>query len=141
MSFRNGYVGVGDLAKYDEDGYYYIVDRKHDMIISGGLNIYPIEIEDVLYSHPDVRYTTVIGAPHEKWGEAVTAFVVPKHGKNCSSKELIEYCLKHLARYKVPKKVIISRELPMLSSGKVNKREVRKKYNEMLKNQSLSSSL
>lgn len=129
---REGFLGewfsTGDLAKQDEEGYFYIVDRKVDMIISGGENIYPAEIEEALYSNPKVSEATVIGVPDERWGESVKALLVLKEGKKATEEEIIEFCKTKLAGYKVPRSVTFLAELPKSSSGKILKRLIREEY-------------
>ncbi|MBI4774420.1 MAG: long-chain-fatty-acid--CoA ligase [Deltaproteobacteria bacterium] len=127
-AFRGEYLSVGDMATVDEEGYYYIVDRKHDMIISGGENIYPTEIDDVLSKHPKILQAAVIGVPDEKWGEAVKAVVVPKPGADVTEAEVIAYAKAHLAGYKCPKSVDFRDSLPTSPTGKILKREIRKIY-------------
>lgn len=129
---KEGFVGEwfasGDLAKQDQDGFFYIVDRKVDMIISGGENIYPAEVEEVLYSHPNILEAAVIGIPDDRWGEAVRALVVLKKGKSSTDKEIMQFCRKKLAGYKVPRSVGFLDELPKSTSGKILKRELRDPY-------------
>ncbi len=125
---RNGRLYTGDLATVDEEGFIYIVDRKKDMIISGGLNIYPREIEDVLFAHPAVLEAAVIGVPDEQWGESVRALVALKPGADCTESELIEHCKAYLASYKKPKSIEFVESLPRNPSGKVLKRALREKY-------------
>jgi len=127
-SIRDGWWYSGDLAQVDEDGYIYIVDRKKDMIVSGGANIYPREIEDVLYQHPAVLHAAVIGVPHEEWGEAVKAVVVLKEGMSATEEEIIEFCKKHLASFKKPSSVDFVDEMPMTVTGKISKKELRERY-------------
>lgn len=122
---ENGFFHTGDLVQYDEDGYFYIVDRKKDMIISGGENIYPVEIERVLYQHEAVQMCAVVGLPNEKWGEIGVACVVLKPDKQADEQGLLDFMIEHLARYKVPKKVLIIDELPISAVGKILKRELR----------------
>lgn len=129
-SFWNEYFTVGDLALQDEEGFYYIIDRKKDMLISGGVNIYPKEIENVLYYHPDILDVAVIGVPDPVWGETVKAIVVPKEGTNPSSQDIIAFCKDKLASYKKPKSVDFVKELPRTPSGKILKVELRLKYRE-----------
>ena len=119
---------TGDLARVDEDGYFYIVDRAKDMIVSGGLNVYPAEVENVIYSFPRVSQAAVIGLPHAVWGEMVVAMVVPKPGEAIGEEELRLFCRENLADYKCPKAVIFEKALPMSASGKVLKRSLREKY-------------
>ncbi|WP_027876559.1 long-chain-fatty-acid--CoA ligase [Meiothermus cerbereus] len=116
---------TGDMARMDEDGYFYIVDRKKDMIIAGGYNIYPREVEEVLFAHPGVAEAAVVGLPDEYRGETVAAFVVPKPGITLSSEELDKYCRENLAAYKVPRIYEIRSELPKTAVGKVLRRELR----------------
>ena len=121
----HGWHHTGDIGYKDEDGFVYIVDRKKDMIISGGLNVFPVEIERVIWSHPAVQDCAVIGVPDEKWGEAVKAVVEPKPGARVSEGELIALCKRELAGYKAPKTVEFREELPRSSVGKVLRRAVR----------------
>ncbi|WP_456273128.1 class I adenylate-forming enzyme family protein [Bacillus sp. AK031] len=127
-SFRDGYFTVGDMALQDEEGYYYIVDRKKDMLISGGVNIYPREIEEALYSHPGILDVAVIGIPDPVWGESVKAIVVPREGTALSEEEIINYCEGKIASYKKPKSVDFVKELPRNPSGKILKVELRSQY-------------
>lgn len=124
-AFHNGWLYTGDLAKRDEDGCYYIVGRKKDMIITGGENVYPLEVERHLLSHPDVNEVAIIGFPHEKWGEMVTAFVSIKSNKALSERDVIDYCCPKLAKYKIPKKVVFLAELPKTPVGKIDKKRLK----------------
>ncbi|MCL5266410.1 MAG: long-chain-fatty-acid--CoA ligase [Chloroflexi bacterium] len=128
QTVRDGWLYTGDMATVDEGGYIYIVDRKKDMIISGGENIYPREIEEVLYRHPAVLEAAVIGTPDERWGEAVKALVVLKSGATATEAEIIEHCKINLASYKKPKSVEFVESLPKTPTGKILKRELREKY-------------
>ena len=125
---RGGWFHTGDFARFDENKFIYIVDRKTDMIISGGKNIYPREIEEVLYRHEAVVEATVIGVPDDHWGESVKAVVVLKEGKEASEEEIISFCKDNLASYKKPKSVEFRKELPKNPSGKILKREIREEY-------------
>ncbi|MBW2093584.1 MAG: long-chain-fatty-acid--CoA ligase [Deltaproteobacteria bacterium] len=125
---RNGWLYTGDLAVVDSEGYVNIVDRKKDMIVTGGENVYSTEVENVLYSHPAVLEAAVIGIPDEKWGEAVHACVVLKDGMDVSEKDLIDFCKKDLARYKAPKSVEFLPALPRTGSGKIYKKGLSDKY-------------
>lgn len=125
---RNGWLHTGDLGRTDEDGYVYMVERKDDLIISGGVNVYPREIEEVLYGHPAVSEASVIGLPDEHWGEVVKAVIVPKHGAQVTEKEIIEFCGKNLAGFKKPKTVDFWTELPKSPQGKILKKDIRKHY-------------
>lgn len=127
-AFRGEYAAVGDMARIDEEGFYYIVDRKNDMIISGGENIYPTEIDDLLSKHPKIHQVAVIGVPHEKWGEAVKAVVILKPGEELTEAEVIAYTKEHLAGYKCPKSVDFVDSIPLNPMGKILKRELRIKY-------------
>lgn len=124
---RNGFFYTGDLARMDEDGYYYIVDRKKDMITSGGENIYPVEIEEVLHQHPDIDDAAVIGYPDERFVEIVMAVVQVKAGKSMSEEEVIAFCKAGLAMYKVPRKVSFDK-VPRNPTGKLLKTVLREKY-------------
>ncbi|WP_170985067.1 class I adenylate-forming enzyme family protein [Roseomonas sp. AR75] len=122
---RGDWFVTGDLARQDEEGYVYLVDRKNDMIISGGENIYPREVEEVILAHPAVAECGVAGAPHPYWGEAVTAFVVLRPGMSATSEELTGRCRDALSRYKVPKEIRFVPSLPRNSMGKVLRRELK----------------
>jgi acyl-CoA synthetase (AMP-forming)/AMP-acid ligase II len=128
LAFLGEYTSVGDMAMVDEEGYYFLVDRKNDMIISGGENIYPNEIDDLLSKHPKIFQAAVVGVPDEKWGEAVKAVVVLKAGEQMTESEVVAYCKAHLAGYKCPKTVEFWEALPLNPMGKILKREIRKKY-------------
>jgi acyl-CoA synthetase (AMP-forming)/AMP-acid ligase II len=112
----------------DEEGYIFIVDRRKDMIISGGENIYPREVEEVLYTHPSILEAAVIGVPDEQWGESVKAIVVLREGEGVSEQEIIDFCKKNMASYKKPKSVEFVDALPRNPVGKVLKKELREKY-------------
>ena len=123
---RDGWFQTGDIAKMDQDGYFYIVDRKKDMINVGGFKVYPREVEDVLFEHPDVREAGVVGIPDDFSGEAVKAFVVLKDpSKKVSEDEVIDFCQKRLSKFKAPKKVEFVQELPKTLIGKVLRRKLR----------------
>lgn len=124
----NGWVYTRDMATVDEDGYIYIVDRKSDMIISGGFNIYPSEVENVLYMHPAVYEAAVVSVPDEVWGESVKAVVVLKEGAKVTEDEIIAHCKENLASFKKPKSVDIVEQLPKTTTGKILRREVKAKY-------------
>ncbi len=125
---RDGWFFTGDLAVAYPDGYIAIVDRKKDMIISGGYNVYPREIEEVLYTHAAVRECAVIGVPDPKWGEAVKAIVSIKEGSATTPEELLEHCRELLASYKKPQSIELMGDLPKSPNGKILKRELKKKY-------------
>jgi fatty-acyl-CoA synthase len=122
---KEGWIHTGDLARKDEDGFHYIVGRKKDMIITGGENVYPLEIEHWLAAHPEVDEVAVIGLPDEKWGELVAAFIVQKHPQPLDEQELIAYCERKLGRYKIPKKFISLNELPKTHVGKIDKKRLK----------------
>lgn len=121
---EEGWFHTGDIVQYDDEWYFYVVDRKKDMFISGGENVYPTEIENVLYRRPEIQMCAVIGMPDEKWGEVGVACVVLKPGKEVSEKALLEYLRDNLARYKVPKRVVFLDSLPLSGMGKILKREL-----------------
>ncbi|HEY4238430.1 MAG TPA: AMP-binding protein [Kofleriaceae bacterium] len=122
---REGFFSVGDLGRVDADGYYFLESRKHDMVISGGVNIYPREIEDHLHTHPGILEAAVIGVPDPEWGETLRAYVVPRPGAELTEADVVDYCRQHLADYKRPRKVVFLGELPRNQTGKVLKRELR----------------
>jgi long-chain acyl-CoA synthetase len=122
QAIQDGWFYTGDLAMMDEEGYFYIVGRKKEMIIVGGFNVYPQEVEGVLYEYPSIKEAAVIGVPDLENGELVKAFVVPKEGKTINLEDLKEFCYEELTRYKVPKEFEIIDELPRNSVGKILKR-------------------
>jgi long-chain acyl-CoA synthetase len=125
---KNGWLYTGDLGRFDEDGYVYIVERKGDMIISGGVNVYPREIEEVLYRHPAVSEVSVIGVPDEHWGDVVKAVIVLKKGAQATEDEIKDFCAKNLAGFKKPKSIDFWEQLPRNPAGKILKKEIRKHY-------------
>jgi acyl-CoA synthetase (AMP-forming)/AMP-acid ligase II len=127
-TLRDGWLHTRDMGYMDEDGYIYLVDRKDDMIVSGGFNIYPKEVEDVLYSYPAVLEAAVFGVPDEKWGEAVKAVISVRSGMKVTEEEIIEHCRKHLASYKKPKSVDFIKELPKSPFGKIWRRKLKEPY-------------
>jgi fatty-acyl-CoA synthase/long-chain acyl-CoA synthetase len=127
-SMRDGYFSVGDVAYRDADGYYFICDRKIDMVISGGTNIYPAEVEACLHAHPAVQDVAVIGVPDDHWGESVKAVVVIQPGATVSGDELIDWCRGRIADYKRPRSVDFTDELPRDQAGKLLKRVIRQPY-------------
>ncbi|MEV5885806.1 long-chain fatty acid--CoA ligase [Streptomyces sp. NPDC052020] len=129
-SFTDGWFRSGDAARTDEDGYVYIVDRIKDMIISGGENVYPAEIEDLLLAHPDVAECAVIGVPDDKWGEVPRAVVVPRRGARPDPGGILASLAGRLAKYKIPKTLVIADELPRTASGKLLKSQVRRRYGD-----------
>jgi long-chain acyl-CoA synthetase len=127
-AFRDGWFHTGDLARIDADGYLYIIDRKKDMVVTGGYNVYSKEVEQVLAGHPDVADAAVVGVPDAVYGEAVAAFVQPRPGAQPSPEALVEHCRAHLAGYKKPRHVVFVEALPRNSLGKVLKDELRRTF-------------
>jgi fatty-acyl-CoA synthase/long-chain acyl-CoA synthetase len=125
---RGGFATVGDIAYRDADGFYYICDRKSDMIISGGMNIYPAEIEAALERHPDVADVAVFGIPSEEWGESVHAVMVPRHGSSPPPEAIVAFARERLAGYKIPRSVSFVAEIPRNGSGKILKRVLREPF-------------
>lgn len=125
LVLKEGWLYTGDIVQMDDRGYVYVVDRKKDMIISGGINIYPKEIEEWLVTHPGIAEAAVIGIPDEVHGEKVVAFIVPVPGSTLREKEVIDHCKRNFAGFKVPKKVILKEELPKSTIGKILKRVLR----------------
>ena len=121
---RDGWFHTGDMGRVDEEGYFFVVDRKKDLIIRGGYNVYPRELEEAFYEHPAVREAAVIGVPHESLGEEVAAVVALKDGADASPDELREWMKQRVAAYKYPRTVHIVDELPKGPTGKVLKREI-----------------
>jgi len=131
-SFRGEWFSAGDMAKCDEDGFYYIIDRKDNMIITGGEHAYPSEVQEIISTHPGVFDVAVIGLTHEKWGEQVTAVVVPKENAKVDEKMIVDYCRDKMAGYKRPKKVIFIKdeEMPRTATGKILHRKLRERFNK-----------
>jgi fatty-acyl-CoA synthase len=124
----DGWLHTGDMGYYDEEGYLYLIDRKKDMYISGGENVYPAEVEDAIMGFDRVGDVGVIGIPDEKWGEVGVAIVVPKPGQDVSEESVIEFCKGKLAKFKVPKKVLFTEELPRTATGKILKKALKAQY-------------
>jgi long-chain acyl-CoA synthetase len=122
LVLRDGWLYTGDIARLDEEGYFYIVDRKKELIIVSGFNVYPREVEEALYAHPAVLEAAAIGIPHPEKGEAVKAFVVLRPGAAATAQELIAHCATSLARFKVPVAIEFRDELPKSMVGKVLRR-------------------
>lgn len=127
-AFWSDWFRSGDIGRFDDDGYLYIVDRLKDMIITGGENVYPREVEEVLYTHPKVQECAVVGLPDKDWGERVTAFIVPHTGHQPDSAALKTFLKGKLAGFKVPKEYVVVDELPKNNAGKLLKREIKVKY-------------
>jgi long-chain acyl-CoA synthetase len=121
---EDGWFHTGDMAKVDDDGYFFIVDRKKELIIRGGYNVYPREIEEVLYEHPAVREVAVVGVPHDDLGEEVGAAVALKEGESASADELRDFVKDQVAAYKYPRRIWFVEELPKGPTGKILKREI-----------------
>ncbi|MCH7902389.1 AMP-binding protein, partial [archaeon] len=126
-SFHDGWFITGDIGKIDKDGYIMFMGRSKDLIISGGINIYPVEIEEVINSHPEVQESAVIGVPDKFFGEAVKAFVVLKNGITVDENDIISYCKQKVASYKKPKYIEFIENLPRNTMGKVQKNVLREK--------------
>ncbi|TAK36411.1 MAG: AMP-dependent synthetase [Chloroflexota bacterium] len=127
-SHKDGWFYTGDLATIDEDGYLYIVDRKKDMIISGGINVHSVEVEAAIGLHPSVMQVAVIGVPDPQWGEGIKAFVVLKPGMSATEEDIVRHCREQLASYKKPRSVEFRESLPLSGTGKILKRELREPY-------------
>jgi long-chain acyl-CoA synthetase len=122
---RDGWFRSGDLARRDEDGFYYIVDRAKDMIIRGGFNVYPREVEEVLMTHEAVSLAAVVGVPHESHGEEIKAYVILNEGATLTGDDLVAWCKEQMAAYKYPRIVEVTDSLPMTATGKILKRELK----------------
>ena len=129
LAFRDGFFRTGDVGRQDADGYFYILDRLKDMMVTGGENVYSGEVEAVLYEHPAVREAAVFGIPDPQWGELVMGCVVLKPGEVLSASDLMAYCRRSLANYKIPRRIeFLDTELPKSGSGKILKRILRERY-------------
>jgi fatty-acyl-CoA synthase len=129
-SIVDGWLHTGDMGYYDEEGYLYLIDRKKDMYISGGENVYPAEVEDAIMGLEQVGDVGVIGIPDEKWGEVGMAIVVPKPGQEVTEEGVIEFCKEKLGKFKVPKKVVFTEELPRTATGKILKKVLKAQYTQ-----------
>ncbi|MCS6904627.1 MAG: o-succinylbenzoate--CoA ligase [Bacteroidia bacterium] len=127
-AFENGWLKTGDIVKKDKEGYLYIIDRKKNMFISGGENIYPAEIERCLYGHPDIQEVVVVGIPDSKWGEVGMALVVKKKGSDLSETQILEYCVGKIAKFKIPKIIRLVEELPKNDAGKLDRKKIKQQY-------------
>jgi long-chain acyl-CoA synthetase len=125
QAVRDGWFHTGDLAYRDEDGYFFVVDRLKDLVIRGGYNVYPREVEEVLYTHPAVAEAAVVGRPDDRLGEEVLAYVALKPGETAEPEEIVAHCRERLAAYKYPREVRLLAELPKGPTGKILKRELR----------------
>ena len=126
-TYKEGWFHTGDLGYVDKDGYLYVVDRKQDLIITGGANIYPVEVEEILYTNPSVAMAAVIGIPDDVKGELAKAYIVLKEGKTATEMEIIDYVRSKMAKYKAPRMVEFVGSLPQGPTGKILKRELRAK--------------
>jgi long-chain acyl-CoA synthetase len=124
-AFKNGWFHTGDIGRFDEDGYIYIIDRVKDMIIRGGFNVYSREVEEILLTHPDVALAAVIGVAHKKYGEEIKAFIVKKEGAKATEEEIKAWAKENLAAYKYPREIEFRDVLPMSATGKILKKELR----------------
>ncbi|WP_077617211.1 acyl-CoA synthetase [Bacillus sinesaloumensis] len=131
-AFRDGWLHTGDLARSDEQGYHYIVGRKKEMIITGGENVYPLEVEQCISKHPAINEVAVIGVPHQKWGEMVIAIVSLMPEQQISKAELIEFCKTKIGHYKVPKEFIFIENIPKTHVGKIDKNQLKKTYEDLV---------
>jgi len=131
-AFAGGWFHTGDMATIDEEGYIYVADRKNDMFISGGENIYPREVEEVIYKHPAVSEAAVIGVPDKKWGESGIVVVTLREGMQASEEDIINLCKENLASYKKPKMVLFVKEFPKNATGKILKKNLREYYRTIL---------
>ena len=127
-ALRGGWLHTGDVGSFDADGFLTLRDRSKDMIISGGSNIYPREVEEVLLRHPAVLEAAVVGKPDPEWGEAVVAFVVPREGQSLDAAALDSLCLEQLARFKRPRDYLFETSLPKNNYGKILKRDLRQRF-------------
>jgi fatty-acyl-CoA synthase len=127
-AMKDGWFYTGDIGQFDEEGFLYILDRKKDMIITGGMNVYSVEVEKVVNQHPAVMMSACIGTPDPDWGELVTVFVIVKDGVNCTENEIIEFCKERTSNYMVPKKIYFKDDLPLTQIGKVDKKELKKDF-------------
>ncbi len=129
QALRNGWLFTGDIARMDEDGFFSIVDRKKDMIITGGMNVYPRDVEELLYQHPKILEAVAVGIPDDRWGEAVKVYIVLKPGATATEQEIVDYCREKMARYKVPKHVEFRSGLPKTLVGKFLRRKLLEEEN------------
>jgi long-chain acyl-CoA synthetase len=129
-AIRNGWFHTGDVGRMDEEGFMYLLDRKKDMIITGGENVYTVEVEQALYQHPAVAECAVVGVPDEKYGESLFAAIVPQPGKTLTKEQVIEHCRARIGGYKVPRQMVFLPQLPKSAMGKILKTEIRKEYSD-----------
>jgi fatty-acyl-CoA synthase/long-chain acyl-CoA synthetase len=127
-TLKDGWLYTGDVGMMDEEGYVYLLDRKKDMIISGGFNVYTSEVENVIQQHPEVSQVAVIGVPHPDWGEAVMAVIVPSRSNPPTEESILDFCNRYLSKYKRPKKILFADSLPLTAYGKIDKKALRKPF-------------
>jgi fatty-acyl-CoA synthase len=127
-TIREGWLFTGDIARRDEEGLFTIVDRKKDMVVSGGFNVFPREVEDALFEHPAVRHAAVIGVPHEKWGEEVKAVVVLREGASVTAQDLIDFVKSTKGSLMAPKSIDFVDAIPLTNLGKIDKKAIRASY-------------
>ncbi len=132
-AIREGWFYTGDIGYMDDQGYLYIVDRKKDMIIASGFNVYPRDIDEILFEHPKIKEACAVGIPDPYRGETIKAFVVPREGETLTAEEVIAFCREKLAAYKVPKQVEFMEDLPKSTIGKVLRRKLREMETERIK--------
>ena len=135
---KDGWLFTGDLAVIDEEGYITIVDRKKDVIITGGENVYSTEVENVLYQHSAILECAVIGVPDPLWGEAVKGVVVLKPNQEATENDIIQFCKERIAHFKAPKSIVFIDALPKTGSGKIHKKELRNIYGKIIKKRYIS---
>jgi fatty-acyl-CoA synthase len=129
---KDGWLYSGDLATMDEEGYVKIVGRKKDMLITGGFNVYPAEIEEYLFTYPKVQNVSVVGIPDKVMGEVAVAYIIPREGMTIDPQEIVDYCVGEIANFKVPRYVAIVDEFPMTQSGKIQKFHLQERTKELL---------
>jgi acyl-CoA synthetase (AMP-forming)/AMP-acid ligase II len=137
-AFAHGWFHSGDYGYFDEDSILWFVDRKKDMVKTGGVNVASIEVEKTILQHPNIQNAAVVGLPHEHWTEALTAFVISKDNDQIPEEEIIQLCKKQLGGYKIPKKVITLKEFPMTSSGKIQKHLLRNDFIRLYENEKIN---
>ena len=135
-AIRAGWLHTGDVGRVDEEGFMYLMDRKKDMVVTGGENVYSTEVEQALYQHPDVSECAVIGVPHARWGEALLAVIVPAPGRTLTAEALIAHCRGRIGGYKIPREILFVQELPKSAMGKILKTELRKRFGDRVRSAS-----
>ncbi|MFQ6115226.1 MAG: long-chain fatty acid--CoA ligase, partial [bacterium] len=138
-TIKDGWLHTGDIARQDEEGYFYIIGRRKDMFISGGENVYPAEVESVMHAHPAVAEAALIAVPHKTWGEVGCAFVVVQNGFTLNENELLDFMRERLAKYKIPKSIVFVNELPKTAIGKIDKKILAAKFQSQITTNELHS--